>query len=154
MMPRVMRAFYRNPLYSAYFPPGGPVEGIAGPGRNRNVYAWICECGVRNTGKFCAACGRKRKEPVKEVWICECGAENAGKFCTECGRKRKTDDDISWVCECGTENQGKFCTECGRKKEISCISWICECGVKNTGKFCPECGAGKPVPGEKTTDGE
>jgi membrane protease subunit (stomatin/prohibitin family) len=72
---------------------------------------WTCECGAKNTGKFCNECGKPKPAPVVETWTCECGAENKGKFCSECGKPKPIGE---WTCECGTVNKGKFCTECGK----------------------------------------
>ncbi|HBJ18168.1 MAG TPA: virion core protein [Clostridiales bacterium] len=74
---------------------------------------WICSCGAKNTGKFCAECGKPKPE---EGWTCSCGAKNTGKFCSECGKPRPAD---SWVCSCGAKNPAgaKFCGECGKKHE-------------------------------------
>jgi len=47
---------------------------------------WVCSCGVSNTGKFCAECG---KPSPNSPWTCSCGkAGNTGKFCGECGKPR------------------------------------------------------------------
>ena len=48
---------------------------------------WTCaECGTKNTGKFCANCGKPA--PAAE-WTCsECGTQNKGKFCANCGHPR------------------------------------------------------------------
>ena len=46
---------------------------------------WTCECGAKNTGKFCIECGKPA--PAAE-WTCGCGAVNKGKFCSECGKPR------------------------------------------------------------------
>ena len=44
---------------------------------------WICSCGNRNTGKFCAECGQPK--PVDNKWTCSCGQRNTSKFCGNCG---------------------------------------------------------------------
>ncbi len=74
---------------------------------------WVCSCGAKNTGKFCAECGKPKPE---EGWTCSCGAKNTGKFCSECGKPRPAD---SWICSCGAKNpaSAKFCGECGKKHE-------------------------------------
>ena len=46
---------------------------------------WQCECGARNSGKFCSECGKPN--PFAE-WRCQCGTINKGKFCSECGKPR------------------------------------------------------------------
>ena len=74
---------------------------------------WVCSCGARNTGKFCAECGKPKPE---EGWTCSCGTKNTGKFCAECGKPRPADE---WTCSCGAKNpaSAKFCGECGKKHE-------------------------------------
>lgn len=47
-------------------------------------------------------------------WICECGAKNSGKFCSNCGKAQPAAN--GWTCGCGTVNQGNFCSNCGTKK--------------------------------------
>ena len=78
---------------------------------------WLCSCGHRNTGKFCAECG-KPKPAEAEGWVCpKCGNRNTGKFCAECGTAKPAGD---WFCpECGHKNPAgtKFCPECGHKKD-------------------------------------
>ena len=78
---------------------------------------WLCPCGHRNTGKFCAECG-KPKPAEAEGWVCpKCGNRNTGKFCAECGTAKPAGD---WFCpECGHKNPAgtKFCPECGHKKD-------------------------------------
>lgn len=78
---------------------------------------WLCACGHRNTGKFCAECG-KPKPAAEEGWVCpKCGNRNTGKFCAECGTAKPAGD---WFCpECGHKNAAgtKFCPECGHKKD-------------------------------------
>ncbi len=73
---------------------------------------WTCECGKKNTGKFCSECGKPAPAPAN-AWTCECGAVNTGKFCPECGKPAPAAD---WTCECGTVNTGKFCFECGKPR--------------------------------------
>ena len=74
---------------------------------------WVCSCGAKNTGRFCAECGKPKPE---EGWTCSCGAKNTGKFCSECGKPRLAD---SWVCSCGAKNpaSAKFCGDCGTKHD-------------------------------------
>lgn len=74
---------------------------------------WVCSCGKKNTGKFCAECGKAK--PESSEWICSCGAHNTGKFCSECGKAKAV----------------TACPKCGYKPDSS----------KPVPKFCPECGA-------------
>lgn len=83
--------------------------------RQNGVQEWICECGVKNSGKFCAECGKPRpQEP--ESWTCACGQVNSGKFCSECG-KPKPQNNGAWTCACGQVNSGKFCSQCGQPRQ-------------------------------------
>jgi membrane protease subunit (stomatin/prohibitin family) len=91
-------------------------QGGANVNATSNPNAWKCECGVDNTGKFCAECGKsKPQQTAPNSWKCECGAENTGKFCAECGKpKPQPSTPTTWKCECGAENTGKFCPNCGK----------------------------------------
>ncbi len=83
--------------------------------RQNAAQEWTCECGVKNSGKFCAECGKpKPQEPVS--WTCACGQVNSGKFCSECG-KPKPADNGTWTCACGQVNSGKFCSQCGQSRQ-------------------------------------
>ena len=73
---------------------------------------WTCECGQKNDGKFCAACG-KPKPVAADGWTCECGHVNTGRFCSECGKPKPAGE---WKCSCGAVNTGKFCSECGKPR--------------------------------------
>ena len=73
---------------------------------------WTCECGAKNTGKFCIECGKPAPAPANS-WTCECGTVNTGKFCDECGKPAPARE---WTCGCGAVNKGKFCSECGKPR--------------------------------------
>lgn len=77
------------------------------------------------------------------VWLCQCGVKNQGRFCMECGQPKPTSQS-TWTCQCGTENRGNFCTECGTKKPENVTKQCSNCGYQppnnQTVKFCPECG--------------
>ena len=47
---------------------------------------WICECGIKNDGKFCVNCGKPKNSNKK---CPKCGTINdfGDKFCSECGEK-------------------------------------------------------------------
>lgn len=47
---------------------------------------WTCECGIKNTGKFCCNCG-KPKVNKKQCKNCKAINEPNDKFCGECGTK-------------------------------------------------------------------
>lgn len=83
--------------------------------QGQSAQGWTCECGVKNSGKFCSECGKpKPQEP--ETWTCACGQVNSGKFCSECG-KPKPENSGEWVCACGQANSGKFCCQCGKPRQ-------------------------------------
>jgi len=64
--------------------PAQPSAAAAAP--TATAATWVCSCGVSNTGKFCAECG---KPSPNSPWTCACGhAGNTGKFCAECGKPR------------------------------------------------------------------
>ncbi len=98
---------------SAAMPAG---QNTAARGAAQNAAGeWTCACGAKNSGKFCAECG-KPKPQQPETWTCACGAKNSGKFCSECG-KQKPDNSGEWTCACGQVNSGKFCSQCGKPRQ-------------------------------------
>ena len=64
-----------------------------------------------------SACGKAK--PSSEVgWTCECGTKNGGKFCAACGKPKPADAPLYRCDKCGWEpedpaNPPKFCPECG-----------------------------------------
>lgn len=124
----------------------GNLYGMAAqaPAQKKEEAGWLCGCGKRNTGKFCAECGKPMPAPADE-WVCTCGRRNTGKFCAECGAKRPAEEG-GWVCACGKRNTGKFCDECGAKRPAGAPVYVCDkCGFKpadptHPPKFCPNCG--------------
>lgn len=47
-------------------------------------------------------------------WVCECGTKNTGKFCSNCGKKHET-NKVCPKCGTVNEITSKFCNECGEK---------------------------------------
>ena len=92
----------------------GQQQGQAAP-QAASADTWTCSCGTKNTGKFCANCGKPKPADEGE-WTCSCGAKNTGKFCANCG-KPKPADEGEWTCSCGTKNTGKFCANCGKPRQ-------------------------------------
>ena len=59
----------------------------AAPAPNVNLEKpWVCQCGSKNYGNFCAVCGQK-KPGAGQMWTCVCGTTNSGNFCSVCGKK-------------------------------------------------------------------
>jgi len=66
--------------------PAQPAAPVPAAAPAATAATWVCSCGVSNTGKFCAECG---KPSPNSPWTCSCGhAGNTGKFCAECGKPR------------------------------------------------------------------
>lgn len=67
----------------------GPWKNVAEGNQGKIINeqeGWTCECGNKNTGKFCSNCGK----PYQAKIICQkCGNANActAKFCSNCGEK-------------------------------------------------------------------
>lgn len=79
----------------------GMAAGVAsGATQQEDASGWTCECGQKNTGKFCSNCGKPMPQEITE-WTCECGQKNTGKFCTNCGKPLPVNTE--WTCECGTK---------------------------------------------------
>ncbi len=82
---------------------------------------------------------------ASDAWVCQCGTKNTGKFCTDCGNPKPASTE-QWTCSCGTANTGKFCQECGKPRPSGPATYKCDkCGWEpedptNPPKFCPECG--------------
>ena len=47
---------------------------------------WTCECGTKNTGKFCVNCGKPKTEE-KHCNKCNATLKADGKFCPNCGER-------------------------------------------------------------------
>lgn len=47
---------------------------------------WICECGEKNTGKFCGQCGKEKAQKGKKCLMCRTLNPENAKFCIECGK--------------------------------------------------------------------
>ena len=83
--------------------PGNGAAGVAsGATQQEDASGWTCECGQKNTGKFCSNCGKPMPQEITE-WTCECGQKNTGKFCTNCGKPLPVNTE--WTCECGQKIQ-------------------------------------------------
>lgn len=93
-------------------PQGTAVSGAAAPSQE-----WLCRCGQRNSGKFCASCGAPAPRGGNDEWLCACGSKNRGNFCPECGAKKP-------------EKKKIHCQKCGFEQELK----------TPMPKFCPECG--------------
>lgn len=51
----------------------GMAAGVAsGATQQEDASGWTCECGQKNTGKFCSNCGKPMPQEITE-WTCECG---------------------------------------------------------------------------------
>lgn len=47
---------------------------------------WECECGSRNTGKYCAQCGKEKPSKGKKCLMCRTINPENAKYCIECGK--------------------------------------------------------------------
>lgn len=104
---------------------------------------WTCECGHKNTGKFCSECGYKKPEQksVKEepeIFACVyAGPEYFKPEPVQMNPFVKTPvpvtEDQPDIPQKSEDNVTRFCKECGANA-----------GSK---KFCPECGM--PIPQEE-----
>lgn len=59
------------------------------------------------------------KAESSNEWTCECGAKNTGKFCSECGKAKPEAPAAKFCKKCGTKlaEDSKFCSNCGEKAE-------------------------------------
>ena len=113
-------------------------QGMGMPGAGANT-SWNARGGQTiGNGVQAGAMGTMGAAGAAAFWTCECGAKNTGKFCSECGKSAPAPKK-GWTCECGTVNTGKFCSNCGKPAPAP-AEWTCECGQVNTGKFCSNCG--------------
>lgn len=82
-------------------------DNIAGAAANlRNVFKkpaqvsadaeWVCKCGTKNSGNFCANCGAAKAEKPKVIRCDKCGWTSPDgqipKFCPQCGDPITLDD--------------------------------------------------------------
>ena len=77
-----------------------------------------------------------------QEWTCECGEKNTLRFCINCGKPMPKDNE-TWVCECGHKNIKNFCASCGKPKpkRIVCDKCGYEIGkMDKVPRFCPQCG--------------
>lgn len=47
---------------------------------------WDCECGNKNTGKYCGQCGKEKPQKGKKCLMCRTMNPENAKFCLECGK--------------------------------------------------------------------
>lgn len=74
---------------------GGQHTHAAAPAANQD--AWVCACGTRNTGKFCAECGEKKPEGPIAFCCDKCGwtleeGKPIPQTCPRCGDPIDEDD--------------------------------------------------------------
>lgn len=122
----------------------GSMAGFMGVGLGTQAGAGVVGAASQsNQQQMAAERTEKTAVPKEGEWVCGCGAKNEGKFCATCGKPKPVSNE--WTCECGVKNSGKFCHECGKPKpgvtKIKCD----KCGyepdmTKPIPNFCPECG--------------
>ena len=104
----------------------------------------LYQMSAQQQANLSASAGHTTVPENADSWNCACGAKNTGKFCAECGKPKPVAN--GWTCGCGAFNQGKFCAECGKPKPSGVKTYRCDkCGWKPADptkppRFCPECG--------------
>ena len=126
----------------------GATQAFMGMGFGMNAGGGFMQAASESNARQMEAQRKAAEQPSSNGWVCSCGARNEGRFCAECGSKKpEAVQDGAWICSCGSKNTGRFCPNCGSKKPDAPAAWFCpECGNKNTAetRFCPECGTKKP----------
>ena len=104
----------------------------------------LYQMNAQQQANLSASAGHTTVPENADFWNGACGAKNTGKFCAECGKPKPVSN--GWACACGAFNQGRFCSECGKPKPSGVKTYRCDkCGWKPADptkppRFCPECG--------------
>lgn len=114
--------------------PSGSMAGFMGVGMGMNAGGAMSEASRTNLEQM-----KMQEKKGEGGWLCECGNKNTGKFCSECGKPMPAPKSI-WVCTCGKENTGKFCSECGKPMPVNMTCPKCGVKLLGGEKFCPACG--------------